>query len=255
VESTFCHTGWFNVSDVFRTIRLAFLIALLSAALSGCRGDATVNVKANETGAGLVAVDVVLDHDATVSLGTIPSEQLLTNDLAASGWAISGIVPANGGGSTIHAERAFASVGQANQILQQLTGPKGALSSFRLVKKRGLTGTTVGLQGTVDLSEGLGLLGDAGLKALTNSTSNLGITDAEVARQVGGDLKKAFTFTMKTDLIDQANTFKVALGSKQRVSVSAKRFAFERLVGVVAVIASLIGLIILALSSRRARNR
>lgn len=225
------------------------IAVLLGLVLSSCRTSATVSLRADETGAGVVGVDVVLDADATKGLGT-GKGQLLTRDLADAGWLVIGIEPSDTGGSKLHAEKAFANPAQANLVLQELTGPTGAMSSLKLTRKQTLTGSRLVLSGSVDLREGLGAFGDPNLKALTGSDSNLGIDDAEIARQSGGKLTDAFRMRFSARVIDSAKDFDVALGSQQAISLSANRFAYEGLAGIAAMIVSLVGLVLLLASIR-----
>ena len=209
-------------------------------------------MRSDEAGAGLVSVDLSLDRAATVGLGTGDS-RLLTKDLSAAGWAVGGVLPADTGGSTIHAEKQFANVHEANLILLQLTGPNGSLSSVKLIRKKNLAGIELELTGSVDLRGGLGAFGDPSLRALTGSSSNLGVDDGEVARQAGVDLKDAFRFVLSAELLDVSNRWDVALGETQPVELKARRFAYEALVGLAAVVVSFVGLVLL-LAAHKRRN-
>ena len=237
---------------MFRSFRATLVLMLLGMILSACRTDARVNVRSDKAGAGLVSVDLSLDRAATVGLGTGDS-RLLTKDLSAAGWAVGGVVPADTGGSTIHAEKQFANVHEANLILQQLTGPNGSLSSVKLIRKKNLAGIELELTGSVDLRGGLGAFGDPSLRALTGSSSNLGVDDGEVARQAGVDLKDAFRFVLSAELLDVSNRWDVALGETQPVALKARRFAYEALVGLAAVVVSFVGLVLL-LAAHKRRN-
>lgn len=197
-----------------------------------------------------MAVDLSLDRDATIGLGAGES-RVLTKDLSAAGWAVSGVVPADAGGSTIHAEKPFSNVQEANAILRQITGPSGPLSSVKLIRKKTIAGIELELLGTVDLSKGLGSFGDDQLKALTGSASKLGIDDAEVARQAGTDLQSAFHFVLSAELLDVADRWDVALGEQKAVSLKANRFAYETLVGLAAIVVAFVGLVLLLASHRR----
>ena len=235
---------------MFRTFRTALLILLSTLVLCGCRTTATVNVRSDAKGAGVIGIDLALDRDATLGLGT-GNARLLTGDLAAAGWAVGRLEPADAGGSTIHAEKAFANVGQANAVLRELTGTDGPLSSLRLTRKQTLVGSSVALEGNVDLRSGLGSFGDAQLKALTGASSNLGIDDAEVARQAGDDVSNAFRFALSAHLIDASKRWDVKFGTRQSVALVAKRFAYQALVGLAAVVLSLTGLVVLLASRRK----
>ncbi len=242
---------------MFRPLRVLILSALLGAILGGCRTDATLNVRSDVKGGGVISVDLVLDRDATLAIKSYDGSGdpgLLTKDLVSSGWAVGRFESTDGGGSSLHGEKAFATFAQGNSILQELTGPKGSLSSLRLVRKSSLTGSTVSLKGNVDLREGLGTFGDATLKAITGSTSNLGLEDTEVARQAGVDLTKAFRFALSADLIDVSKRWDVNIGAQQAIVLTAKRFAYEALVGALAVLGSLAGLVVLFVSSRKRRS-
>ena len=223
---------------------------LLGLLLSACRTDAKISLRSDQSGVGLIAVDLSLDRDATIGLGK-GDGRLLTKDLSAVGWAVSGVIPADGGGSTIHAEKPFANVQEANAILRQLTGPTGPLSSVRLVRTKNITGVELELQGTVDLSGGLGSFGDAKLKELTGSSSNLGINEAEVARQAGTGVKSAFRFAFSAELPGVSNRWDVMLGERKPVSLTSRRFAFQTLAGLGAIVVAFVGLVLLMAARRR----
>jgi hypothetical protein len=225
-------------------------MVLFGLALGACRTNATVNVRADQRGRGAVSIDLALDRTAALGLGKGGS-RLLTSDLAAAGWAIGGLEAADNGGATVHAEKAFANVAQANAVLRELTGPTGALSSLRLERRQTLTGLRVAINGKVDLTSGLGAFGDANLKSLTGSLSNLGIDDSEVARQAGSKLTDAFRFTLSADLIDASKRWDVNVGTEQAVSLAGRRFAYEVLAGFAAIAVAVVGLALLFLSLRK----
>ena len=218
--------------------------------MGGCRTDATVNIRADSSGAGVVSVDVVLDADATKGLGD-GEGRLVTDDLAENGWALTQPEPTETGGSVLHAEKSFADVGQANAILRELTGTNGALSSLSLTRKRSLTGVKLSLTGTVDLQGGLGSFGDADLKALTGSTSALGIDDGELSRQAGAEVADAFTFAVSGNLIESSKRWDVRLGTRKEIALGASRFTYEPIVGIAAAVGALAGLVLLLASFRK----
>ena len=176
----------FRLSSGTRVARLAGLVVMSLALLTGCQTAATVIVDLHANGSGMVQVQVVLDAQAVSKVGDL-SETLSIDDLKKSGWTVSGPgpadrvrgvgVPSTGGATSttkysagsiaIVLSRPFANVSQANTILASLSGPAGPLHDVHLTRSTSFSATRLGAAGTVDLSKGLETFGDAPLsKAL-----------------------------------------------------------------------------------------
>src|SRR4051794_23450987 len=108
-----------------------FAGVLLAVVLTGCKVDTVVAVDAKPDGSGRVSVVVSLDKEAVDAAGDLRKE-LVVDDLRRAGWRIDGPVPVAGGGARITATKPFRSPNGANEALDELTGPSGALSSLEL---------------------------------------------------------------------------------------------------------------------------
>lgn len=186
-------------------------------------------------------VSARLDDAAVTSAGAT-STALATADLAKAGWAVSGIRRLPAGGGEVIAERAFASIGQANNALSQLSGPGGVLPDLRLSRSHGLFATTLRLRGTADLSKGLAGFGDERLKALFASTSPVGFDDAEVARQTGAPVSKIIGFRVTSELAGTRVSQTVPFGGSLRFNASKRSIVWLGPASLAALLIGLVGL-------------
>lgn len=226
----------------FGFVRQFFALGLLGAALTGCRVDLEVIVRAGQRASGVVQVHARLDEAAVTAVGSKPAA-LSTSDLAKVGWAVSGIRRLPAGGGEVAAERAFATVVQANEVLAQLSGPGGALLDLRLSRSHGLFATTLRLRGTADLSKGLAVFGDDQLKALLGSTSAVGFDDTEIARQTGAPVARAVRLRVTSDLEGSRVSRIVPFGGSLKLDASKRSISWIGPAGVGAMAIGVGGLV------------
>ena len=217
------------------------LSLLAVAALSGCRADVVIDVTSSAKGVGVVKVEATLDADAAAN---VDSRTLMVKDLGAAGWSVKGPVPSKGGNSVLTLERSFANTTDATAILRSLTKADGPFSSLSLARSSNLLGSELSLQGNVDLTAGLAALGDDQLRALTGSTSALGIDDAEVAKQLGQRINEAFTMTLQSHLDGTTKSWKTPLGATTAIAANAKTWSFDASVAIITGVSALIGLVL-----------
>ena len=217
------------------------LSLLAVAALSGCRADVVIDVTSSAKGVGVVKVKATLDADAAAN---VDSRTLMVKDLGAAGWSVKGPVPSKGGNSVLTLERSFANTTDATAILRSLTKADGPFSSLSLARSSNLLGSELSLQGNVDLTAGLAALGDDQLRALTGSTSALGIDDAEVAKQLGQPINEAFTMTLQSHLDGTTKSWKTPLGATTAIAANAKTWSFDASVAIITGVSALIGLVL-----------
>jgi hypothetical protein len=235
------------------------LLALLL--LTGCKVGISVEVEAGAGGEGHVRATVTLDEEAAAQVPDL-AEQLRVDDLQAAGWEIDGPTPIAGGGARLQATKAFASDAGAARALQELGGPSGPFGTLRLRLDRGFWKTRSALEGTVDLSAGLGVFGDETL-AQQLGGANLGVDPAAVERELGRPLAEVFTFEVLADLPGRVTSnssagrdgevvWPVALGTTLPIRATSEAWNVERLAAVgVAVVSGAGLLLVLVRRSRR----
>ena len=232
---------WTSKSSLRRRVAGVGLSFLAVAALSGCRADVVIDVTSSAKGVGVVRVEATLDADATAN---VDSRTLMVKDLGAAGWSVKGPVPSKDGNSVLTLERSFANTSDATGILRSLTKVDGPFSSLTLARSSNLLGSELSFMGNVDLTAGLAALGDDQLRALTGSTSALGIDDAEIAKQLGQPINEAFTVTLQSHLNGETKSWKTPLGATTVIAAKAKTWSFDALVAVLTGVSALIGLVL-----------
>ncbi len=232
---------WVSKASWGRRVAGVGLCVLAVAALSGCRADVVVDVTSSAKGAGVVNVEATLDADAAAN---VDSRTLMVKDLGAAGWSVKGPVPSKDGNSILTLERSFANTNDATAILRSLTKADGPFSSLTLARSSNLLGSELSFTGNVDLTQGLAALGDDQLRALTGSTSALGIDDAEVAKQLGQPIAEAFTVTLQSHLDGTAKSWKAPLGATTAIAAKAKTWSFDALVAILTGVSALLGLVL-----------
>ena len=183
--------------------RLCLLVGILAGAalLSGCRVDTRVSVVERAGGSGSVAVTVSFDAAAIKALGgqSELARQVQYSDLLSAGWTVSGPTLASGGGASVTVTHGFSDGAQLSQLMSSVAG-SGAVHPFHLkVSDSGgfWTDKTV-VQGTVDLSCGLGCFGDPGLQAALGGS--LGVAPQPLEGSAGQTPAQVFHFGLAVRL-------------------------------------------------------
>lgn len=167
-----------------RVARVVAVVALLLL-LVGCQVDVEVTVDVAEDGSGVVTVAVGLDPDALARVPDLAA-QLRTDDLAAAGWTVA--EPEEREGRTwIRVSKPFEDPSQLPAIMAEISGPEGVFRDFELIRSHSFGSTSYELTGTVDLSQGVAVLGDAELAAALDGDpfgGNLELIEAEEGEPV-----------------------------------------------------------------------
>jgi hypothetical protein len=232
---------WVSKASWRRRVAGVGFSILALATLSGCRADVVIDVTSSAKGAGVVKVEATLDADAAAN---VDSRTLMVKDLGAAGWSVKGPVPSKDGNSLLTLERSFANTTDATAILRSLTKADGPFSSLTLARSSNLLGSELSFMGNVDLTAGLAALGDDQLRALTGSTSALGIDDAEVTKQLGQPINEAFTVTLQSHLDGTTKSWKTPLGVTTAIAAKAKTWSFDAVVAILTGVSALIGLVL-----------
>ncbi|MCU1351535.1 MAG: hypothetical protein JWM05_744, partial [Acidimicrobiales bacterium] len=232
---------------------LGVLVVLLVA--SGCQVRTDVEVAVQPDGSGAVTVMVTLDREAASRIPDL-REQLRTADLRAAGWTVTGPTTRPGGGLQVSARKPFARAADAAKVLGELSGPSGPFRGFVVERKRSFATTSYTVRGSLDLSKGVAVFGDA---ALTRSLGGLpfGRSPDELRLLAGGSVAKAAPFTLRVMLPGGGGrTYQARLGEPAVVvdshgSVNDTR-AWVLLVG--GIFAALLAVLVF-IDARRRPNR
>ncbi len=167
-----------------RVARVVAVVALLLV-LVGCQADVEVTIDVAEDGSGVVTVAVGLDPDALARVPDLDA-QLRTDDLAAAGWTVA--EPEEREGRTwVRVSKPFEDPSQLPAIMAEISGPDGVFQEFELTRTHSFGSTSYELTGTVDLSQGVAVLGDAELAAALDGDpfgGNLELIEAEEGEPV-----------------------------------------------------------------------
>lgn len=220
-----------------------------AAVLGGCRARADVAVAVGDDGAGTVAVSVKLDADAAKRVG----DDLDLTGLKASGWRVTGPTASAGGGLEIQATKRFTDPSGAVAALSEVGG---GLSDFTVTRRRSLWKTETSVTGTVDLTDWQKAYSDAGLAELLGSP--LGVDEAELERQLGQPVEKAFQESVRVDLPGSPKgtaSAVVAPGGKASIRTSSSAYNTRDLAPAgVSALALLLAAASVARSVRRSRR-
>jgi hypothetical protein len=233
--------------------------------LSACQATVRVGVATNANGSGMVTVTGVLDRDATRAVPDL-AEELRTADLQQAGWRVDGPKPASGGGTTVSASKDFRTPAEANQILDEISGPNGAFR-LRVSRRRSLFSTSTTFAGTVDLTCGLECFGDTQLQQQLGA--NLGLDPAKL-QQAGIAPGQILAFEVGVHLPGSVQTtnaptraggdpqWPLKLGEKGSLLATARVLDLTRVVVVIAagfvLLVVVVGLLVRWRRRRRARR-
>src|SRR3954453_16644264 len=170
-----------------RRTLLAGVVAL-ALLCSACAVDATVTVKVEPDGSGVVQVDVVADAEAVQAAaaggGTLEGRVRLA-DLPAAGWTVEPWVHNLDGSASLRMSKPFTSVEEVSGILHELNGDAGPLQGSSFSRKRSFFSTRYSAGATVDLGKmGTGIMSDADLVAKLQAQGiDVNAVDQQLAAQ------------------------------------------------------------------------
>ena len=155
-----------------------FFCALALFALVGCRATAEVGIRLDESGRGLVSVQVELDEEAAARVGDLRG-LLAVDDLERAGWEISS------GAASVTATKSVRSESELDAALAEVGPPFTGLAFGR---RESFARTDVEVSGSVDLSQGMASFGDEGLRRLTGSATGVDVPPESLGLSLEIDL-------------------------------------------------------------------
>ena len=175
-------------------VRRALLVLVAALALAACKVDTTVDVVVQPDGSGTITLTAVADADLVTQAPGL-AEDLRFDDVEAAGWTVDGPTPTDDGGLQVAVSHAFATVQEANALLQSLNGPDGPLHDVVLGRTVTDDAITTTLAGSIRVSNGLDAFADPDVLAAIGGTPYA--DDLAAANLRPADV---MTFTFTADL-------------------------------------------------------
>ncbi|MGH9036242.1 MAG: hypothetical protein ACRD0O_10800, partial [Acidimicrobiia bacterium] len=122
-------------------------------------------------------------------------------DLRRAGWDVAGPRAAGAGGAVIEASKRFDRPADLGRVVDELAGPTGPLSGFRLERDRGLTRVRYRLSGEIDLGRsGDALTGFGNDPDLARRLEAAGVDAGRVAELLAQRADEGFRLAVVVDL-------------------------------------------------------
>lgn len=206
-------------------------VALVALLLAGCGVDATVVVRVERSGSGVVRAEVRLDREALAALAAGSrrvDDAVRLDDLRRAGWsarwAVAGDPPT---GAVLTIEKPFTDPAGASAVVEQLAGPDGPLRELRVSRRAGAFSTRTELTATADLSRlSAGVTSDA---ELSKRLAAAGIDPVALERRMNEGLEPAVRLAVRVELPGtRARTWTVTPGRTARIEAGASSVEVRR---------------------------
>lgn len=239
-------------------------MAAAALILTACQATVRVGVNANGDGSGTISASVLLDREASQAVPDL-GQQLRTSDLLRAGWNIKGPTPAGAGGTMVTASKSYRTPAEAQQIVNDLSGPTGPFHDFHLQHQHSFFSTKTVFSGNVDLTCALRCFGDTQLQQQLGA--DLGLDPAKLQQQAGVILNRVFQFEVAIRLpgsLQSSNAPSQAgngavwmpkLGDKATLTATSQAINTTRIALVAAGAVVVIAVIVVLLVRRRRGGR
>lgn len=234
--------------------RRFLLVTLLAVVLAGCKVDATVSVRVNDDGSGVVRVFVVADAEAVKAAesgGTKLEQAVRLSDLTSSGWQVSPWDRAPDGSASVEITRRFTAVDEVASILGDISGPDGPLQGVQITRERGVLTTSYSSSGRADLTNV-----QSGIAADPELVTNLSGQQVDVTtidQQLLAQVRASFGLKVVVKLPgERARTFTPKPGATLPLGVSSSVLDTDRILfGAAAIGFLILAIVVLPLRPRR----
>lgn len=238
--------------------------SVLALVASGCEVAVDVGLDLARDGSGEVQVAVVLDPEAAGRVDL--ADQVRVDDLERAGWTVAGPQRSDDGSTVVSAVKPFADLEGAVEVLEEVSGPGGALRDFELARQSSFFTTTFTFQGLVDLGAGIEAFSDDELRQALEG-SGFSLNGAELEQAIGGGVADTFRFEVRTELPGDVETtspglvtpdgavWRPVVGEQVALSATSRLLHAERLVWLVIAAVSALALVVLLVRNRRRPTR
>jgi hypothetical protein len=237
-------------------LRLLGLVVAVVLVAAGCQVQLQTTVKVDSDGSGTITQAVGFDAAALARVGDL-SQQLAVQDLEQAGWTVDDPV-VEGDTTWVRAHHDFGDADEANVLLAQLSGPNGPFKDLYVTRRAGLLSTTTEVTGTLDLSGGVGIFGDADLTQALGGDPSGGLV-GRIEAEEGKPVDQMVQVELAVDLPNTDESVSGTLGSApQTLDVSSTEshlLAVLFKLAILVLIVLTIAAIALRIRVRRRRRR
>jgi hypothetical protein len=214
---------------LFRKCAALLSVAVSLLVLSGCQTAVTVRINQLLDGTGDVTVTALLDREAVEQAGDLRAV-LQLQDLEAAGWSTAGPVPRPPGGFVAYtATKSFRNSGEAQLIMEELTGDDGPFSGLVLDRTRSPLRIVSSVKGQVDLTSGYEVFGDEGISQVFQSESKLGVSVEDIEARYGSDMDDLLPLSIEMN-IEGSELQRIDLPAGVATPVSLRSVTWNRLI-------------------------
>ncbi len=202
--------------------RLVALLVLMLVIAAGCKVQLEVEIDVEEDGSGTVTAGVGLDADARSRYPSLDG-LLITSDLEAAGWEVSGPQLLQDGFEWVLVEKPFDNPTELQAVLDQLFGADAAVFiDWEILRGSTNVKENFDVVGTVDLEDGLVLFTDPELNSLVDEPP-LGVSQSEIESDIGMPIEEAVSMRVIIRVPPQGDLqqFDVALGDSLDIVASS----------------------------------
>lgn len=226
------------------------LVALVALVATACQVDVDVTVTLEDDASGQVAVDVVLDEEASLRVPEM-AQMLETDDLETAGWTVGPVEPTASGGQAVSVTKPFGTPAELQSVLDEIAGPDSLFRDLAVFRNRPFGEIELGFGGVLDPSGGLEQFSDPDLTGALGGFP-LGIDLAELEAELGADPASMVAVHLEAVLagqqdpdpaewsvqLDQTETVQFAAGSTMELEEPRRwvRYAIFAAVAFLAVV-------------------
>lgn len=226
-----------------RTLARGLVLAVVVGSAASCQVDVAVDAEVAPDQSGTLEVVVTLDEEAAAEVPDL-ADALVVDDLQRDGWEVA-VADGDDGGVVVSAEHPFSSLEEAATLTERLTGPDGPLV-LRFGRTVAAGVTTFSVAGEADLSEGIAVFSDAGLREVLGG-SGLGFDEAQLEERAGGPIGEAVRLRVDAELpgreVGRSGPQEVELGTTTALSFRSEVRHDERIAWAAVAVAATVGLL------------
>lgn len=167
-----------------------------------------------------MAARLELDSEAVSILGRPLEQGIQVDDLREAGWTVT--APPGAGGRVLEVQKRFSSPRDLARLMEELAGPAGPLSGFRLDRERSFNRIDYRLRGSVELSEAAAATGFDNAPGLAERLADAGVDAERVAQLLASRAEDGVRLSVVVDLPGaEARRWEVAVGERREVAVTS----------------------------------
>lgn len=231
------------------------MVVVCACLLASCRVRATVSVRVDADGSGVVVARLALDSSAVRSvtgLGDALEDSVRLDDLASAGWSIDPWVRDDDGGASLAMSKSFAGGDALESVLRELGGDAVGVE-VELTRERGVLRSADRLALGIDATDlAVSVADDEALaESLRAAGLNIAATDAELTKQ----LARALRIEVIASVPGDEERLVLRAGEAIELEAESSSVSLGRLLGAAVAVAVVAAGVILLTVAARARSR